>query len=183
MPTGLLNAVSVGAIAVGSGPNDGSNPSLTNVVGQQDLVNLVESVDVAYRNAPGAGFILNDSTLSQIKKLTDKEGRPLNLFRSRLENPSGVDTLLGHACYTNPNMPTLQTQASSPQTTIRSVLFGDLSRYRIRRTRLTVQRLVQKWAEYGLVAFLATYRLDGQLVDGSVGIGNGFAVKALTNSF
>jgi hypothetical protein len=46
-----------------------------------------------------------------------------------------------------------------------------------------VQRLVQKWAEYGLVAFLATYRLDGQLVDGSVGIGNGFAVKALTNSF
>lgn len=182
MPTGALVSASVGAQAVGSSVNDGTAAG-TNTIGKNDLENLIGSVDVAYRDRDTAGFILHSDTLNKIKELTDKQGRPLRVWKSQFENASGIATLCGYPVYVDPNMPTLQTQASSPPVTVRSVLFGDLSRYRIRRTPLQVFRLTQRFAEYGQVAFFCTLRLDGALIDGSQGAGNGFAVKCLTNTF
>lgn len=182
MPSGLLNAASVGAVAVGSSPNDGSDAG-TNTIGQRDLENLIGSVDVAYRDRPTAGFILHSDVLTGIKKLIDKGGLPLKLFRSQHENASGIATLCSYPVYIDPNMPILQTEPSSPPVSIQSVLFGDLSKYRVRKTPYTVYRIVQRFSEYGQVAFLMLVRVDGALIDGSSGAGNGMAVKCLTNTY
>jgi predicted phage gp36 major capsid-like protein len=96
--------------------------------------------------------------------------------------PAMVRSLLIASTFLDPFMPTLQTQPSSPAVSVRSVLFGDLSKYRARRTPLMVYRLVQKYAEYGLVAFFCQLRVDGCLIDGSAP-GQGFAVKCLTNTY
>ncbi len=177
MPSGLLNAATVGATAVGTSPDDGSD-SGTNTIGSADLISLVESVDPIYRRSPGVGFQVNDATLSSIKKLRDKQGLLQKLWKSGRETPSGQDLLLGYPCFTNPTMPTLQTQASSPPVTVTSVLFGALDRYVVRKTPLMVTRLEQRFAEYGVVAFVCFVRADGALIDGGGG-----AVKALVNVY
>ena len=177
MPLGLVNAIQVGAQAAGSSVNDGSDAG-PNTISSDDLTNVLESVDPAYRNRDTAGWWMHDSTLSAIKKLKDKNGRPLRLFKSKYENPAGVDLLLDYPVFVNPNMATLQAEPSSPPVTITSVLFGDLASYTIRRTGLRVHRLDQRFAEQGLIAFLAFLRCDGNLIDGSGG-----AVKALTNTY
>ena len=159
MPNGLLNAAQIGATAAGSSPNDGSGAG-TNTIGEQDLENLIGSVDPLYRNSDGAGFIVNDNVLTRIRKLTDKQGRPLKLYRSALENPSGQATLLGHPCFTHPGMPTLQVSPSSPAVTVKSVLFGDLSKYTVRYGPMVVYRIFERYAEYGLVGF---FGLDAPL--------------------
>jgi HK97 family phage major capsid protein len=58
-------------------------------------------------------------------------------------------------------MPTLQTQASSPQVTVNSVIFGDMRRYLIRRVKeMSVMVLRERFADFGLVAYICFARYD-----------------------
>jgi HK97 family phage major capsid protein len=47
-----------------------------------------------------------------------------------------------------------------------SIVFGQLSKYVIRRAGpIRIQRLTEKYAEYGQIAFIAFVRRDGNLLD------------------
>jgi HK97 family phage major capsid protein len=103
--------------------------------------------------------MMNDSTLKKFKQVKDKYGRPL-------WQPSLVagapDTFGGRPLLINNYMDALQAGVGSPPVTRNTVIFGDLKRYIVRRVKsMSVLRLEERFADFGLVAFLAFARYDG----------------------
>ena len=136
--TGLSNTVDTGA----------------NSIGYSDLVNLEHSVDPSYRR--NAKYMFHDSTLSALKKIIDKYGRPL--WTPGVGVGVG-DTINGYSYVINQSMPVI---ASSAVT----VVFGDFKKFTARRVKdLTVMKLVERYAEYGQIGFVSFARIDSQLVD------------------
>lgn len=124
-----------------------------------DLVDLVHSVDPAYRNG-GAEFMMADSSVKVIRKIKDTSGRPIWLpgydAGASLNIP---DTLLGYAYNVNQDMPAMAANA-------KSIAFGAFKKYKLRMVRdVTVLRLVERYADQLQVGFLLFARADGRLLD------------------
>jgi HK97 family phage major capsid protein len=153
-PNGIVTAATAGPTAVGSSGNDGGAGTAANSIGTDDLVELEHSVDKAYRR--GSSYMANDSTIKFIKKLKDKYGRPIWLPGIAVNSP---DTILDYPYFTNNDMAAIAT-------TNKTVLFGRLDKYLVRRVKdLSVLRLVERFADYGQVAFIGFARYDGNLLD------------------
>ena len=120
----------------------------------EDLVDLEHSVDPAYRAE--AEFMFHDDTLKVLKKLKDADGRPLWLPGVAVREP---DTILGYNYVINQDMPIMAANA-------KSILFGDFSKYMIRDVMdLMLLRLVERYADFAQVGFIAFSRHDGDLLD------------------
>lgn len=132
----------------------GANGQQTTVI-YDDLVDLFHSLDPLYR--VGARWMMNDSTLKAIRKLTDAVGgRPLWQPDIRMGAP---DTILGAPYVINQDVEAMATSK-------KSILFGQFGKYYIRDVKaLTMLRLVELYALKGQVAFLGFSRHDGQLLD------------------
>jgi HK97 family phage major capsid protein len=131
----------------------GANGQTTSVT-YADLVDLMHSVDPAYRG--NAVWMLHDSTLKAIKKLVDSQGRPLWSAGLASGDP---DTILGSRFVVNQSMPVMAASA-------KSILYGDCSKYLIRDVSdIQLVRLNERYGEYHQVGFLAFYRGDGDLLD------------------
>jgi HK97 family phage major capsid protein len=149
-PNGIVTASSVGATAT----------SLTATTTYSFMMDLVHSIDPAYRAA--GKFMLNDAALKMVRKILipqysgDTAGAPL--WQPNFS--AGVpDQILGFPYVINQSM-------TSPATAVKSILFGDLSKYLIRDVRdVTLLRLDERFADYHQVAFLAFSRHDGDLLD------------------
>jgi HK97 family phage major capsid protein len=133
-----------------------------------DLVDLEHSVDPAYRSMPGVGWMFHDTTLRQLKKMKDADGRPLWMPGFSTKEP---DVFLGYRYNINQHMPTMAASA-------KSILFGDLSAYMIRDImQVTLFRFDDSaYTKKGQIGFLAWSRHDGKLVTA------GAPVKAYQNS-
>lgn len=150
-PNGIVTA------ATSSGVTTASATAIT----YDELIDLVHSVDPAYR-AQGARFMFSDTTLKLLKKIKipqfsgDTSGQPL--WRPGMA--AGVpDTIDGYEYVINQHM-------AAPTATQKAVLFGLLSKYQIRDVRdITLVRLDERYAELGVVAFLSFSRHDGDLLD------------------
>lgn len=142
-----------------------SAASATAIAGD-DLLGLVHSVDPAYRM--GAGFMLHDSILLAIRKL--KDGNGAYLWQSGLQ--AGVpDTLLGYGLTNNQDMDS--TLASGKKT----VLFGQLSKYKIRTVGdVRMYRLEERYRDTDQDGYIAFTREDGNLLDAGTA-----PVKVLTH--
>ncbi len=150
-PRGIVTAAALGK----TGAN-GQTASVT----YDDLVDLLHSVDPAYRNR--ARFMFSDATLKALKKIKipqfagDNNGAPLWQPGLVAGQP---DTILGYGFTINQEMADMAAST-------KSIVFGDLSKYMIRDVRdITLVRLDERFAEYGQVGFLAFYRGDGDLID------------------
>lgn len=152
-PTGFMTAATAGPTAVGSSGNTGGAETGGTSIGTDDLVALEHSVDPWYRQ--GAIYQLNDDTLKRLKQLKDKFGRPI------YESPqNGQPALLnGYPFRINNDLPTIALNA-------KTVAFGNFQKYLIRRVKqMSVLRLVERYADYGQVGFIAFARYDGNLLD------------------
>ncbi len=157
-PTGLLTAIAasgaVPVIAAGSSESTGGAQTGVNSIGYSDLVNLEHSVDPSYRR--GAKYMFHDQTLSSLKRIIDKYGRPLWAPGISSNEP---DTLNGYTYVINQSMP--QIGASNV-----TVAFGDMKKFIARRVKdLSILKLVERYAEIGQVAFVSFARLDSNLLD------------------
>jgi HK97 family phage major capsid protein len=126
-----------------------------------DLIDLFHGVDPAYRNGPKVAFMMNDSTLKAIRKLKDDSGGAgVGNFLWMAGLSAGIpDTILGKPYFVNQDM-------ASIATTNKTVLFGDFSKYLIRNVReITMLRLVERYADFHQVGFLAFSRHDGRILD------------------
>ncbi|MDH6226214.1 phage major capsid protein [Streptomyces sp. MJP52] len=125
----------------------------TTSITHDDFIDLIHSVDPAYRNSGRAGFMFNDSTLAAARKLKDSQGRPLWEPSIQVGVPDG---LLGYKYTINQDMPSMGAGA-------KSVLFGDLyAGYLIRDVQdVQLLRLSERYADYLQVGFLAFARTDG----------------------
>jgi HK97 family phage major capsid protein len=153
-PMGIITAATAGPTAVGSAANTGGSETGGTSVGYVDLVALEHSVDPLYRRT--AKFMMHDSTLRQLQGILDKYGRPIWVPGVASNAP---DTILGYEYSINNDMDQVAVNK-------KTVAFGAIDKYLIRRVKqLSVLRLVERFADYGQVAFLGFARYDGNLLD------------------
>lgn len=135
-----------------------------------DLVDLVHSVDPAYRAAPRVRWMMNDASLKVIRKLKDSQNRPV--FLPGYDGLGGAmgDSLLGYTVTVNQDVATMAANA-------KSILFGDFGQYLIRDVMApTLFRFEDSaYAKLGQIGFLMWHRAGGQLLDTA-------AVKYYANS-
>lgn len=152
-PKGLFTAASSGKTAASA-----------TAVTYSELIDLKHSVDPAYRQ--NASWVFNDSTLKALKQLLDSDGRPL--WAPGIAG--GVPATLDDDVYI------IDQGAASMATTTTPIAYGDISKYMIRDVAgFTMLRLVERYADYHQVGFVAFLRTDGDLLDAGQG-----PVKKLT---
>lgn len=145
-PNGIVTASTLGATAAAGA-----------AISFNDVLDLLHSVDPAYRRDPSTGFQFSDATLKELRKVTDSNGnfiwQPADV---RTGEPS---TLLGEPYFINQDMADIGLSA-------KSMIYGAMNRYIVRRVReFAVRRLVERYADFYQVGFLGFGRFDGELVD------------------
>ena len=163
-PKGVVTGAASGKV--------GTTGQTTTVI-YDDLVDLVHSVDPAYRAMGKCRFMMNDASLKVIRKLKDSQNRPIWTPGYESGISLGLpDTLLGYPVQVNQDVATMAANA-------KSILFGDFSYYKIRDVMsVTLFRFTDSaYTKLGQVGFLAWMRSGGTFVDASGG-----AVKYYQNS-
>jgi HK97 family phage major capsid protein len=143
-PRGIVTAASSGVTAA-SGTQ----------IAADELIGLVHSIDPAYRN--GAGFMMHDNIVLHLRKLKDGNGE--YMWQSGLRD-GAPDRLLGYGITINQDM------QSSVATGTKTVLFGQLSKYKIRRVNgMRLYRLQERYRDTDQDGFIAFIREDGNLLN------------------
>lgn len=140
-----------------TGASSGVTTGLQAGVTYDELVNLIHSVDPAYRT--NARWMFRDSTLQYIRKLKDGNLRPL--FWSDSGNlTNGVpDQLLGHGYKINQDVAAMGASA-------KFAVFGNLKKYKIRKVKgYSLVRLNERYADQLQTGFFVWCRFDGKLLD------------------
>ena len=137
-PTGIFDKTNGGHIY----------SSLTAALKADDVLDLVYGLKRPYRK--NASFIMNDQTLSTLRKLKDNNGAYIWQPSYQLGEP---DKILGYSVYTSAYAP------------LDAISFGDYSYYNIgdRGTR-SFKQLNELFAGNGMIGFVAKERVDGKLI-------------------
>ena len=143
-PTGLFTD---------KGAEIGVTAASSTAITADEIINLIYSLRAPYRK--NAKFLMNDSTVSALRKLKDSNGQYLWQPSVQAGQP---DRLLGYEIYTSPYVPTIAAGAYT-------IAFGDFHNYWIAdRTGRTVQRLNELYSTTGQVGFVGTERVDGKII-------------------
>lgn len=149
-PNGLITAATSASVTTAT----------ATTITYDNIIDLKHSVDPAYR-AQGSRFTFNDTTLKLLKKIKipqfsgDTAGMPL--WRAGMASGE-PDTIDGDPYTIN--------QQVASGANAKAIAYGLLSKYLIRDVRdITLVRLDERYAELGVVAFLAFSRHDGDLLD------------------
>ena len=143
-PTGIFTA---------NGGTVGVTAAAATAITADELISLVYALKSPYRR--NAKFLMNDATVSAIRKLKDLNGAYMWQPSVQAGEP---DRLLGYEIYTSPYVPTIAAGALA-------VAFGDFQNYWIAdRAGRTVQRLNELYATNGQVGYVATERVDGKVI-------------------
>lgn len=144
-PKGLAVSAAVGKITASA-----------NTFTWQEVNGLIHSVDPAYRAAPKFRLAFNDSTLQSLEEMVDGNKRPLWLPGIDADRPATI----------------LKTQYVVDQSIAsigageKFMFGGDFDQLILRAVKgMTLKRLVERYAEYGQVAFLAFLRFGIVLQD------------------
>ncbi|MGO4379690.1 phage major capsid protein [Pseudoduganella sp. RAF19] len=164
-PRGLVTAAGSGKV--------GTTGQTTSVI-YDDLVDLEHSVDPAYRNQAGVGYMMHDTTVKAIRKIKDGQNRPIfvpGYEANAMINGGAPDTLMGRPIAINQDMPVMAANA-------KSILFGQFNKYIVRDVMdLTMFRMTDSaFTLLGQIGFVAFMRTGGNLID------VGGAVKYYANS-
>ena len=143
-PTGLFTA---------KGAPVGVTAASASAITTDEIISLIYSLKAPYRK--NAKFLMNDATVSALRKLKDGNGQYLWQPSVQAGQP---DKLLGYDIYTSPYAPTITAGAFA-------IAFGDFQNYWIAdRSGRTVQRLNELYSTNGQVGFVATERVDGKII-------------------
>ncbi|WP_277219374.1 phage major capsid protein [Peptoniphilus vaginalis] len=143
-PTGIFHNTKGGEVGV---------TTKAQTITADELIQLVYSLDRPYRK--NAAFILNDSTVAQIRTFKDQNG--VYMWQPSLQ-AGEPDRLLGFPAYTSAFAPEAKKGNFA-------IAFGDFSYYKIGdRGYRSFQDLRELFAGQGMTGFLAKERVDGILV-------------------
>ena len=127
-----------------------------------EILELLHSVDPAYRIGPSVRFMFNDNTLLNIKKLVvgSADARPLWEPSLKVGEP---DRLAGYPYTINQDMANMAASA-------KSILYGDFSKFVVRKVGTPFfRRLDERYADYDQIGWLLFTRVDSELIDASGG--------------
>ena len=141
-----------------TGATAGKTSAASAAITFPEIIDLVHSVDAAYRKSPSCRFMLHDLILAYLKKQTigssTADSRPLWAPGFAVGAP---DTIDGYQYLINNDM------ASTLATTNVTMLFGDMKKYMIRQVNgYIVKRLNERFADYDQTAWLMFARFDGR---------------------
>jgi HK97 family phage major capsid protein len=151
-PFGLVTSATVGKTGA-------TGQTLTIIY--DDLVDVVESVDVAYQELGGMTWMFGQSLRKVLRKLKDSQGRPLWMpGYGSLEQNAPPDELMGYPVNVNNDMP-------APGANNKSLSFGNHKQYLIRDAlEVTLFRFDDSaYMSKGQVGFLGWARAGGNLLD------------------
>ncbi len=157
-------------VVTGAGAGKVGTTGQTTTIIVDDLIDLIHSVDPAYRALGKCRFMMNDASLKIIRKLKDTTGRPLLIPECDSLGKAMADTILGYEVVVNQDIATMAANA-------KSILFGDFSNYTIRDVMAaSLFRFTDSaYTKLGQVGFLQWSRHGGNLLDAN-------AVKYYQNS-
>jgi len=143
-PNGIVTAAGSGVTGAGT----------SGVASYDEIVDLVYSLDPAYRQRATAGFMVSTDAASELRKLKDGDNR--FLYELRVGEP---DQFMGFRVNENVHM-----AAAAPDA--KSILFGDLANYKV---RLAGGIQVAQSADYAFNTDVTTFRViaraDGDLAN------------------
>lgn len=141
-PNGIVTASAAGKTA-----------AATAAITGDELIDLIHSVDPAYRTSPKVRFMFNDSTLAAIRKLKDGDGNYLWQMGDVTRGEPGA--LLGYRYSINQAMDSLAAAK-------KVVLFGDFGKYWVRKVGAPVVGVLRErfWPDMGIAGLI---RFDGEL--------------------
>ncbi len=153
-PNGIVTASSAGKTAASA-----------TAIAADEIIDLLHSVDSAYRMSPKARFMFNDTTLAAIRKLKDGQGNYLWQMGDVTGGQPG--TLLGYRYSINQAMANIGASA-------KPIIFGDFSKYYVRKVGSPLIGVLRErfWPDLGIAGLI---RFDGEL-------GLSGAVKHLVNA-
>ncbi|WP_455918846.1 phage major capsid protein [Ensifer canadensis] len=143
-PNGVATASSLGKTA-----------AATAAITSDEIIDLLHSVNAAYRRSPKARFMFADATLAAIRKLRDGDGNYLWSMGDVQKSEPG--TLLGYRYSINDDMDALAAAK-------KVMLFGDFSKYFVRKVGSPVIGVMRErfWPDLGIAGLI---RFDGELGD------------------
>jgi HK97 family phage major capsid protein len=146
-PNGIVTASSLGKTAA-------SGTAIT----YDEIIDLVHSIDPAYRTAPKVRFMFNDSTLAVLRKLKDAENRYIWTAGDVQKGVPG--SILGYGYSINQAMDSIPTTAAAKKV----MLFGDFGKYFVRKVGGPVIGVMRErfWPDLGIAGLI---RFDGELGD------------------
>lgn len=144
-PNGIVTASTLGKTAASA-----------TAITADEIIDLIHSVDPAYRN--GAAFMMHDNIILAIRKLK-ASGSGDYIWQPGAQE--GVpDRLFGYPLYVNQKMDGVIDAAS------KVILFGQMKKYIVRDVRFVrLKRMVERYADYDQEGFVAFSRHDGDLLD------------------
>ena len=162
-PFGLLADAALGKTVANGSPTDFT---------YDDLVDLVTSVDIAYRRVrtgldtdgsmrdSGCKFVMNDATLQYIRKIKDTDGRPI--FIPSVNQPM-LDNLLGYPVVIDQEMPDIGAG-------LKPIAFGLLTNFEMKNTIQPYYNTIitlrdALYQQNGQVAFSMLTRQSFRLMD------------------
>jgi HK97 family phage major capsid protein len=160
-----LGRIANSKLTTGSGSSDvegivtnsaaGVTAAATGAITADEVIDLIHSVDPAYRASPNSAIMMNDSTLAAVRKLKDGNG---NYLWQMGNYQAGVpQTLLGYNVVVNQDMDSLAAAK-------KVMLFGDMSKFYVRKVgapSLYVAR--ERFApDFGILGYI---RFDGVLTN------------------
>lgn len=148
-PTGILAAA--GGASVGE-------TAAAAAISRDNIIDVIHSVNRAYRSGPSVAFMMADTTLAALKKLTVGTSDDRPLWQPDMIN--GTPGLLeGFPIVINDDFPAIGAGN-------KSIAFGAWSRYIIRQVGgVNVMRLDERYMDALLVGFVGYWRIDGKLMD------------------
>ena len=160
-----LGRIANSKLTTGSGSSDvegivtnsaaGKTAAAAAAITADEILDLIHSVDPAYRTAPSTAIMMNDSTLAAVRKLKDGQG---NYLWQMGNYQAGIpQNLLGYNVVINQAMDSL---AASKKV----MLFGDMSKFYVRKVGApSIYVARERFApDYGILGYI---RFDGVLTN------------------
>ena len=133
--------------------NSGITTANSGTLIYSDFDNIYFAVNRAYRQSKKCAWVISDAVYQMARKAIDGNGRPL------ISELNDEEQILGKPVLVSPSVP--DTAGST------GIIFGDLSHYVVRVSRMVVTRNLQApgYVEYGKGLYTARMRADAKVVD------------------
>ena len=143
-----------------TGSSAGKTAASATAVTISEVMDLFYSVDASYRNAPGAGFMMNSSTAKAIRVLGFGSSNDFPAYVPSME-AGAPDMLFGKPVYINEDMDSIATAK-------KTIIFGDLKQYYVHEAGgVQLLRLNERFADALSTGFIAYRRVDGNVLQSS----------------
>ena len=160
-----LGRIANSKLTTGSGSSDvegivtnsalGKTAAATAAITADEIIDLIHSVDPAYRSAANVALMMNDSTLAAVRKLKDGQG---NYLWQMGNYQAGIpQNILGYNVVVNQAMDSLAAAK-------KVMLFGDMSKFYVRKVGAPSLYVARErfTPDFGILGYI---RFDGVLVN------------------